>query len=70
MSSGSEKPELANPPMAGDYWTDGSRLVQVIGLTKNGDYLVEDVSLELTLELPIVELTKPGVWKLVRRGNT
>lgn len=56
------------PPSLYAYFHDGVRLVQVIGFTKNGDCLVEDVKTELTLELPTSELNDSGVWKAVGNG--
>jgi hypothetical protein len=54
-------------PDEGDYWTDGARLVEVIGQTKSGDWHVEDVATGLTMDMTEGEFGS-GVWKLVRHG--
>lgn len=56
-------------PQVGDYFHDGRRLVEVMEIDEQGDYLVEDAHSELTLRLPVSELTNPGVWKKVERGS-
>lgn len=55
-------------PQERDYWTDGVRLVEVQGVLKSGDYLVEDAATGLTMEIPVSEFARSEVWRLVRHG--
>lgn len=61
-------PTTVVTPEEGDYWTDGARLVEVMGLVKSGEWLVEDVATGLTMEMSESEFATSEVWKLVRHG--
>lgn len=59
---------MATQVVPGLYYTDGKRLVQVIGQTKEGECLVEDVVSEVTMAFQAAEFDEGGVWRVVKHG--